>query len=298
VAEEKSKKLNVQGIGRNEKDLLKNLVADPGKVFVEQDLMGAEPRVISHYSQDPNYTFVNLPGKEKIREIVVEGRPAVLLKGDPYLTGASISGLYTEEFWEVYRNGVGGDPFAFLWETNPDVIKNALKKCRKINKMCILAQGYSAQGPKIREQAKLQAGIDISLEEADQSVRSFWAMYAGVKDFSDKCRKVCKRQGGWMKNDFGFAGYPRRDGAAFNWLIQSTISCAMDFLIGYVRQTSKISTFCTIVHDASIWQVDEDKLDDHKKASDEAEAALNALTGWETKFQLGFNVGRNWAELK
>lgn len=273
------------------------LIRQNGQPYISGNC-GAEPRVISHYSKDPNYAFVNLPGEEKIKEILVEGRPAILLKGDPYLTGASISGLFTEDFWEVYKNGINGESFAYLWENNPEAIKKALSKCRKINKMCVLAQGYSAQGQKIKDQAKQQANIDISLEAAEQSVKSFWAMYAGVKSFSDSCKKVCKRQGGWMKNDFGFRGFPKRDGAAFNWLIQSTISCAMDFLIGYIRQTSKVSEFSTVIHDAVIWQVREEEIEAHKEASDRAVKALNDMVGWDTEFELGCSVGKTWADLK
>jgi len=290
---------NVQGLSRSEKGLMSSFVAPKGYLYIESDLSAGEPRIIAHYTKDLNYTFVNLdsPG-EKIREVEVNGKRAVLLKGDPYLTLMSISGAFTEDFWNVYENGIGGRTFRDLWETDPETVKEALKKGRKLNKMMALALGYSAQPPKIKEACKMQGNVDISIEQAQAAYDAFWALFANMKKFIEGCKQKCKRSDGVVINEFGYRMYPKNPNAAFNGLIQSSVSSAMDLLLWFFQENYPQIEFKTVIHDAFIFLIKEEFLEEYKKAAVEATDFLNNLTGWSAKFKLGCSVGRTWAELK
>jgi DNA polymerase I-like protein with 3'-5' exonuclease and polymerase domains len=286
--------VNIQGVSRKEVGIMGAMVADDGKVFVEQDLVSGEPTLITHYSKDPFYRYTNIEGRGK-RPFVKDG---LLWIDDPYMAFGWVCGLYSDELKKAWEDGINGVSFADQWLKDAEVVKGHLKKYRQLWKMLVLALGYSMMPKKLQFQVKVQFGINLSLEQAQEVYNSYWRMFSGVKALSDTKGREFKRTGGQIITPFGFLCWPKAQHAAMNQFIQSQVSSIMVLIAREALKRAPYAEYVTVIHDACIYAIPLDKVEDFRKTLDEVSDWLNNQLQWSVRVATGFAVGRTWADLK
>ena len=285
--------INLQGLSRKEHGVMGALHADEGRVVIEQDLISGEPTLIGHYSQDYRYLYANFTGRGK----APFAQDGILYIDDPYIMFGSVSGIYTDELWQAWKEGFGTETFAQAWLRDPDFVKGKLKKFRKTWKWQTLACGYELQNKKLRIQAKSQDMMDIPLDVATEIIHRYWELFPDVRRAADKQKAICKRNG-YIKNTFGFLVYPKAPYASFNAKIQSEVSGIVAWLICLMTEAMPDLRLITVIHDAALWDCDENRVEEARQVSKSALQIINNALQWTTKIETGFSVGRNWGELK
>jgi DNA polymerase I-like protein with 3'-5' exonuclease and polymerase domains len=158
--------------------------------------------------------------------------------------------------------------------------------------------GYGAQPKKLKEACKLQANVDITIEQAQEAFDAFWGLYSGVNRFAERMKRHCNRNDGVIINDLNYRMFPKQANAAFNGWIQSTLSGVIDLFTWYFLESTPWARFVTCIHDSLMYIIPEDRIEEFRACKEEAEGIVNSILKWDSRIELGFNVGRNWAELK
>lgn len=288
--------LNVQGISRNDKRLMEFFEAPPGMQLVEIDAISGEATITAAYSNDPVYKFQVFEGvgvKPYYRD------DGLLMISDPYIALTSVSTVGSKELKETFYSATfDGLTFAEQWVKDPEVVKAhpVIKKYRKVNKMLSLALSYGLGAKKLMKQVEEQFGLVVTEATAKQVVKSYWKQYADIKAFASKCSHRVS-QNGYLVNEFGYRTTPA-DHKAFNALIQSTMSGIVNYKILLLREYADYWQLYTVIHDAIILVVPEDKVKDLKKVSQMTDKIINEGLRWSVDVKFGFNAGRNLWETK
>jgi DNA polymerase I-like protein with 3'-5' exonuclease and polymerase domains len=151
---------------------------------------------------------------------------------------------------------------------------------------------------KLALQAKIQFGITLSQDQAQDVYNAYWNMFALVKKASDQKGKEFQKTGGVIDNPFGFRAYPKAKHAALNQFIQSQVSNIMVIIAEETKARAKYANYITCVHDALILDIPEDKVEHFRGVNRDVVVELNRQLGWTVTVDTGFAYGKRWSDLK
>ncbi len=286
--------LNVQGMSRREPRLMKNVVADPGKIFVSIDLNSGEPTITTHFSNDKYYRLAtfDMVGKEPYYD-----KTGVLVIDDIYLMGMSVSPMGSSRIKEVFESvKFDGLSFQEQWIKDSSVVKDYLKKERAFHKILILGLGYS-MGPAHMVESAQNAGYDLDISDAIEFFKAYWELFSGVKRLG-KNLEYEFAQAGHLVNPFGYRIVPGADYKCLNYFIQSSVSGLINVLCYKFFSIAPEAQFVTIIHDEIIIQIPEDKEEEVKSKFNKALDSLNQDLDWSVKIRTGWAKGKNLYEAK
>lgn len=90
-------------------------------------------------------------------------------------------------------------------DPTPATIRAAKKECkreRSISKVVVLASSYGAGADKIFKTLYL-SGIDITIEEVQAILETYWSLFAGVREWEATLLSEYKARGGWFYGGLG-----------------------------------------------------------------------------------------------
>lgn len=279
--------LNVQGLARRDPGLMQCLVADEGHTVVSIDLAAGEPVVIAHYSQDKRYRAAafDMVGVQPYWE------DGILMIDDPYLMFASVSPLGKQQIRQAWDSGVFES-----WLVDSEAAKKKLKPIRALHKTLFLALVYG-QGPRGMVNFSADQGLSLDYKIAKATHHSFWnELYPDVRRLGERLQIQLKRQG-YLTNAFGYRLVPEERNA-LNALIQSSVSGIIKVFEEFLLVEAPYAQWVTCVHDESLVQVPDERLDDFRAAKERATDKLNHYLGWSVNIRTGFVEGKNWYESK
>lgn len=288
-------KLNAQGLARRDKGLMSCILSGKDKTTVSIDLSAGEPSVTSHFSQDRNYLYACFEGVGKVPKY----RGGILQIDDIYLMTMSVSPIGADKMREAFNAKWPAGSFQDQWMVDPEVIKTALKRDRQIHKILALGLGYGMGAKKMVKQMYDQ-GYILELKNAKAFHRAYWALFSGVKKFSEMLSNRIERDG-YLINPFGYRLTPEPH-KAFNYFIQSSVSGIMHVFTAKLMAAAPDAEFITCVHDELLIDVpngeDGKGLERFRQAKDRATDSLNEDLNWSVKIRTGFAPGKNWYEAK
>lgn len=280
-------RLNIQALGRKEEGLMRQLIPNPGRIFVSIDLSAGEPTVVSHYSQDKNFISANfgMVGKEPYYD-----EKGVLQIDDMYLMGASVSPTGRAKMRQAFCKMYDGLTFAQQWVKDPEVIKQDLKTLRAFHKIIILALMYGLKPAGMVNLAS-DNGYVLSFKDAKMFHKTFWDfLFPGVRDLSERLQAQLKMKGALI-NAFGYRMQPERESLSLNYMIQSSVSGVMKVFETKLFWAAKYAEYVTTIHDETIAEIPVDKLDEFREDVKAATDSLNKDLGWTVKIRTGFAPG-------
>lgn len=286
-----SKRINCQGLARRDKKLMSGILAHPGETIVSIDLSAGEPTVTTHFSQDPNYRWATLDGIGKAPEY----RNGILMIDDIYLMTASVSPMHSKIMEDAFRNGFDGVSFQDLWMSDPELIKNFLKKHRQVCKILCLGIGYGMQPKKMVKQMYDQ-GYELSLKDATAFFNNYWQLFSKVRDLANRLKRQVERDN-YLVNPFGFRLRPEPRNA-FNYFIQSSVSGIMHVFTIKLMAAAPYAKFITCIHDELLMSVPDHMLEEFKYHSQLATDSLNDDLKWSVNIRTGFVPGKTWYDAK
>ena len=285
--------LNIQGISRKDRRLMEAFQTYPNETLVEIDAASGEATIISALTNDKMYKYFSFDGKGVAP--YYEGNQ--LMISDPYLAFQSVSGVGSAELKEAFLHRTyNGNTFAQQWLIDDEVIKKDLKKTRQVSKMVVLALGYGAKGKKIAQSCREMFGIQLTDEQGNEIYKTYWSLFKDVKQFADKCQFRVK-QSGYLVNPWGcrLTPEPRR---AFNATIQSSMSSIVNWKLMILKDLAPWANFYTCIHDALLFSVPTERLEEFKVLSKESDKIMNSQLGWSVDVGFGFTFGKNLYETK
>lgn len=286
-------KLNIQQLPKD-RDFLRCFVAAPGHKLIYSDINSLEPHVLAQFSKDPGLMSLYGPGAKP---------------NDVYLfVGAHID-KWKDKILEHY------DPY----NPTPEgiaVAKKYAKAERTAVKPAYLGWMYGL-GP-----GTMHESTEIPVEECKTILSDIDTAFPGVVEFNGKLREEWKEAGGWVKQEwyvdpdtgrnipefidgrpgFVYNGRGRPLGVApdkvkdlGNRFVQST---GHDVLLQYLlilnrTRIAEMRPYNVDIHDATIWQVREDKVEGAVRVFENAYAELNRLLNWDVQIQGAVEVGNN-----
>lgn len=285
-------RLNVQALARREPRLMRALLPPPGFVAASLDLGSGEPVVTAEFSKDRNYTNAcfDMVGKAPFYD-----KENVLQISDIYLMVASISPIGKDQIRAAWDKLWDGKTFAEQWLHDAEVIKTALKKVRQIHKMLVLGIGYSMQ-PRKMVKSMYENGFELSLENAKKFYDAYWALFPGVRRFSNQLEWRLKQEG-FIINPFGYRLTPEPR-LGFNYFCQSSVSGIMHVLTAKLFAAAPYARFAALIHDELVIELPEDKVEQFKLDKERAVASLNEDLSWSLKIRCGLVFGRDWYDAK
>jgi hypothetical protein len=292
---EKRVRLNPQGLARKDKPLMSAIQPDAGHVFVSCDLSSGEPTCTSHYSQDKNYydcTF-GMVGKEPFYS------PANILKIDNiYMSVMSVSPMGKTIIRDLFHSTYDGARFDERW-LEPDFqdrIKAQIKKEYAFHKIGTLGMSYG-MGPRKFQATAYDAGYLITFGQAKEFFNAYWQLFAGVREFADKCAAGFKLRG-YLVNDFGYRLLPDAPYKAFNYYIQSSVSGIMHVIAAQFFARAPYCRFLLVIHDEVIFSCPRERVEAARTAMKQTEEALNKMLGWRVNVRIGFKAGESLYDAK
>ena len=283
--------INIQGLSRRDAEQQRCFVADDNKIFVFNDLDSAEPTVLAHYSQDPNYLNATLRMKGKAPYYTSNG---MLMISDPYLMVASRFPTWEAEVAKAfnsreYPDGISGFD---CWVVNKKLVIDKLGSIRDSAKMWGLALVYGMGVNRMVLAAQMEKK-NLSSAEAKAFKKLFWETFAMAKKLSDKLI-VQYNSLGHIVNDFGYALYPTADYKCMNALVQSTVSGIMDFFNDIFFTRCQEAEFVTLIHDETCMQIPSDKEGEIKKIFYECQDEMNRRLGWSVPVTFGWKTSKTF----
>jgi len=283
--------LNVQGIPRRDKGFMSTLEADEGKLLISLDLFQGEPTVTSEFTQDRHYTLIT-SGKTFEPYWNSEG---FLVIDDIYLAGMSHNPVLRPHLVEAWNKKYNGKSFVEQWLEDKEVIKDDIKKWRQIAKVQVLGLGYGMQPKKLRFQLQSN-GLKCSYDDARDTYDNYWKFFSGIKRFIKAVEQKNKKQG-YLVNEFGYRSSPEVR-KSYNWMIQSTINPIICIFTLKLLEIAPYAEYVVLIHDETVFQIPENKVDDFRIKAKQAEEYLNSVLQWSIQVRTGFAVGKNMYEAK
>ena len=282
-------RLNVQGLARQDKQLMSGLKAPPGFTYVSCDLSSGEPTCTAHFSKDKNYydaTF-GMVGKAPFYQ-------GNLLKiDDVYLTSASFNPMTKDKMREAFNSRYGTLPFAEQWVIDKEIIKEdaGIKPVRKFNKPLTLGIGYM-MGPKKLVTTSYDQGYIINFKDAKGFHEGYWTTYAGVWKLS-KLLEAKYNKDKRLINPFGYPLFPDKPYKSLNYYIQSSVSGIVHIIRAKFKAVAPYAVFVTIIHDELIYLVPTHLLAAAKTAMKIVEDSLNRDLKWSVNIRIGWKPGQD-----
>jgi DNA polymerase I-like protein with 3'-5' exonuclease and polymerase domains len=224
----------------------------------------------------------------------------LLIIDDIYLMGASKQPDLKDGLRKAYDEG-GFDK----WLEDPELVQKKhpiISKVRKKAKPRILGIGYGMGAKEMVRQA-LDNGDDLSIKDADGSVKAYWEeTFKELNKLRSKLTRIYTSQG-YLVNRFGFMIRPDSSHKCLNYWIQSTINGEMDVLLEMVssefeRRTSEEAMIDGIIHDELLFQCRDDLLPTLKSGMEYATDMLNKIVQWDVQIKTGWVTGKTLYEAK
>ncbi len=291
MAKDSKGRLNIQGLARRSVEVVGNLLPDPGNVVVSMDLASGEPTTTSHYSGDEHYRYFTLDGVGKRPEY----RNGVLMLDDIYLAVMSVSPIGKQKMADLFKQTWPAGTFADQWLVDSDVIKKKIKSERQLHKILCLGIGYGMQPKKLTKTA-FENGYNLSFKDAKAFYHAYWDLFSGVRSLADRLAEQVKEDG-YLVNEFGYRLTPEPR-TAFNYFIQSSVSGVIHVLLAKLFAMAPYAKLLTIIHDEILAECPADRLEDFRKAKEEAAKSLNEDLNWTVQIRVGFAEGHTWYEAK
>jgi DNA polymerase I-like protein with 3'-5' exonuclease and polymerase domains len=282
--------LNYQGLSRRNKSQQTCLLADTGNTLVFSDCDSAEPTVLAHYSQDPNYLAATVRMKGKVPYY---NRDGLLVISDPYLMAGSRFNKWSSEIREVFEADYSGVKGFEMWVTKKSLITDdLLKDIRPKLKTLGLGTVYGL-GPTNMVLFAAQNQFEMSKVEAKTFHTIFWDTFKYAKVLEKKL-VVQYNSLGYIQNDFGYCLYPNKPHKVLNSLIQSSVSGIVDLLCFIFFKKCKYAKFQGILHDEIIFQAPTELLAEAKKLYYESVDELNKMLKWTVKVNFGWKESQTY----
>jgi hypothetical protein len=183
------------------------------------------------------------------------------------------------------------------------------KKNYKIAKVTCLASLYGATPGNPYKNSGLYGifknnGTEMPIKDIKNLWNAFWDSLPDVANFRDSVTNYfesCSSQGKPAINGFGFVIPSSDSHKAFNYTIQSSLSCWIREFLNRMEQKGGIdfkrgSLIC-VIHDEIICEVDEDFVDEYKRILYECEEEVNTKFKLKYPLKLGFNIGKNFYDI-
>lgn len=285
-------RLNVQALARREPRLMRALLPPPEYTLASCDLGAGEPTVTAEYSKDRNYTNAcfNMVGKAPYYD-----KESVLQISDIYLMVMSASPIGKHILRAAWDKDWNGKTFAEQWLDDAEIIKSALKRARQIHKILVLGIGYSMQ-PRTMVKSMYENGFELSLEDAKKFYDAYWALFPGVRRFSNQLEWQLKQEG-YIVNPFGYRLTPEPR-LGFNYFCQSSVSGIVHVLTAKLFAAAPYARFAALIHDELIIELPLDKVEQFKIDKERAVDSLNEDLGWALKIRCGLVFGKDWYDAK
>lgn len=284
-------RVNLPALARKDLYFMSCFTAEPGYVFVSQDVVSLEPTITAHFSQDKYYKYATVDGVGKAPYI--EEVTNTLMIDDIYLMTASrLPSTAT-----VVLSYFSDKDNIIQWLKDSEVCKNdpVIKKARKYAKPACLGFNYG-MGPRKFVSQSYDAGMYISLDEAKSMYKAYWDLFAGVKDLVSKLEKLVEKNNSII-NPFGYRLTPESH-KGYNAFIQSTASGVLDVFNLKFFNACPWAQFVALIHDETIYAIPEDKIQDTEIISIKCIKSLNETLNWSTNMRFGFKVGKTFADIK
>ena len=249
--------------------------ADPGKIFVSQDVVSLEPSVTAHFSRDKNYRWATVDGIGKAP--YYDGD--VLMIDDVYLMTASVLPPTAHKIRKAWDDGLFD-----TWLADPEVVKKALKGPRSFAKICALGLGYGMGAKKLQKTCE-EAGVLLTFQEAKAVRARYWDLFSGLREFADVLAFRAERDG-FIINPFHYRITPEPH-KAFNAYIQSSASGVLDLYCLYLFEERPDFEFVALIHDEVIYQCDADCAKDLPTITDKVSKELNEALNWSVPIRFG-----------
>lgn len=148
------------------------LVARQGYNLIEMDYNSLEPTILAETSRDPSYLNI--------------------YANPDYPSDAYIEFMNGTDMW-------GEDVKALGYPALDSVkkIKKQMKKQRSMSKPIFLGLGFGMGADKLVIQLKID-GFDMTREEVDSIVKSYWRIYPVLKQYQDKLQGIIRNQGYYL----------------------------------------------------------------------------------------------------
>lgn len=286
--------LNLPAMSRKSENFMSCIIADPGYVFVSQDVVSLEPSVTAEMSGDPRYTYATVTGIGKRPHY--EGQ--WLMIDDIYLMSASIFPTTRDAIRDIvlHHTMPTGLSFCDQWMIDPEVCKDYTKKAvRTFAKIACLGIGYGMGYRKFKTTSE-ENGKPISNAESRGTIKSYWDGYEGLKALRDTLSWEVERNGS-VVNPFGYRCTPDPY-KAFNAYIQSSASGVLDVYILKLFQVAKYAKFIALIHDEVVLTIPEDKVEQFRADSAKVADSLNEDLSWSVPIRWNTKIGKTFAELK
>lgn len=147
-------------------------------------------------------------------------------------------------------------------------------------------------------------GTEMPIKDIKNLWNAFWDSLPDVANFRDSVTNYfesCSSQGKPAMNGFGFVIPSSDSHKAFNYTIQSSLSCWIRELLNRMEQKGGIdfkrSSLICVIHDEIICEVDEDFVDEYKRVLYECEEEVNTKFKLKYPLKLGFNIGKNFYDI-
>ena len=286
--------LNLPAMSRKSLNFMSCIIADPGYVFVSQDVVALEPSITAEMSQDHMYMYATLNG--------IGQKPyyddTVLRIDDIYLMSASVFPPTRMKLWDIYHNRLmpTGKTFADQWVIDSEVCKDYCKKeVRNFAKVACLGIGYGMGARKFRTTAE-ENGTILSYKEAKGTIDAYWELFKGLKTLRDTLSWNVKRTKAQV-NPFGYRSTPD-DHKAMNAFIQSSASGVLDVYCLKLFQFCPYAEFIALIHDEVIYSIPAELQDKLKSDSDFVAESLNSDLGWSVPIRFGTKIATTFGGLK
>jgi hypothetical protein len=287
--------LNPQGMSRKSKGLMSCIKFDEGYTGVSSDLVSGEPTATAHYSRDENYyqACFGMVGKQPYYT-----PSGLLMLDDIYVLTASQSNIMNAKvrIKEAFHSTYEGKTFSELWVESEEkkewLAKKVLGEIRGPFKAMALGIGYSMGAQKLVTTA-FENGSIITLKEAKDFIKLYWATFPRVKRLSDMLAYQFEKKG-FLVNEFGYRMTPDSSHKAFNSFIQSTITGIVNAISAKFFNGIDYAEYILPVHDEVIFQVKNGWVGDAKGRWDDCLSSLNQELNWSVKIRTGWAEGLTW----
>jgi hypothetical protein len=277
-------KLNIQQVPKS-RGYLECLRARPKQKLIQLDFNAIEPTIVAQFSKCPNYRKLYGP----------EANP----NQDVYLFVGARFRPFRDKFLQHY------DPENPTREGTA-LAKKLYKTERAVSKEAHLAMQYGA-GANTVHSALIRKEIDIDIEEVFEMHQAYWSdeLFAVVKEFEVKLKREWRRNNGWITNAVGIPRALAEDKLK-DLLSRYAQSSGHDLLqrlmrlINEERKTKKVPFYPWIVdlHDESIWETEDQYVDEVLDIFRRSMTKLNEQLGWEIQVRGEPTVARTLADIK
>ena len=286
-------RLNIQQLPKD-KNFLKCFTAAKGHKLVYSDINSLEPHVLAHFSKDPGLMALYGPNAKP---------------NDVYLYVGSKINAWKDNILEHY------DPE----NPTPEGIAAAKKHAkaeRTAVKPAYLGWMYGLGA------GTMSQNTEIPVDECKLILADIDKAFPGVVDFNERLKEEWEDNGGWIKQEWVidpntgrnipkfidgrpgwiYNGRGRPLGVApdkvkdlGNRFVQSTGHDVLMQMLVFINEmrVDTMRPYNVDVHDATIWQVREDKVDEAIKVFNDAYTRLNEALQWDVKIKGEVEVGDN-----